>query len=668
MSNTSPFNLVSEFEPTGDQPGVIEKLTTWLQEDNQHQTLLGVTGSGKTFTMANVIANIGKPTLVMAHNKTLAAQLASEFRQFFPDNAVSYFVSYYDYYLPESYNPKADQYIAKETQINEEIERLRHAATRSLFERDDVIVVASVSAIYGLGNPNEYFQMRTQLKKGSDYALDKLFSDLISLQYTRNDIDFKRGTFRVRGDTVEIFPIYEEEVVRLSFFGNTLEDITRIDSLTGEILGKLDALNVYPASHYAAERDHVAKIVPNIKKELQERVKWFKDRNLLLEAQRIEERVKYDIEMLESIGMVSGIENYSVYTDGRKPGEAPFTLVDYFPDDFVLMVDESHMTIPQIGGMYAGDRARKENLVQHGFRLPSAFDNRPLTFEEFEKRAGRTLYVSATPKDYELKKSKEHVAEQIIRPTGLLDPEVEIRPTEHQIDDVLEEVKKRIAKEQRVLITTLTKRMSEELTEYLDELGIKVAYIHSDVDTLERLEILQDLRKGEYDVLVGINLLREGLDLPEVTLVLILDADKEGFLRSDTALIQTMGRAARHAEGHVILYADNTTDSMKRALRETTRRRKIQMEYNKAHGITPTSVKKEIREDRLSGEKRPDTVSPLILRPGMTDEELHEHIEALEGQMELAAQNLEFEEAARLRDEIAALKNADASTGKTASR
>lgn len=606
--------------------------------------------------MANIIQNVQKPTLVMVHNKTLAAQLAGEFREFFPHNAVNYFVSYYDYYLPESYNPKSDLYISKETQINDEIDRLRHAATRSLFERQDVIIVASVSAIYGLGNPSSYYNMRFGLEVGAEYALQDLFRSLVGLHYKRNDIDFTRGTFRVRGDIVEIFPVYDEDVIRLDFFGDELESITQVDPMTGDVIEKLASTFVYPASHYAADNDRIKSIIAPVKAELKERVKELQAQGRALEAQRIQERVRYDMEMLEHVGMVSGIENYSRYTDGRAPGEPPFTLIDYFPDDFLLMVDESHMTIPQIGGMYAGDRARKENLVHHGFRLPSAFDNRPLNFEEFAARIPQAVYVSATPGPYELEMSGTHVYEQVIRPTGLLDPEVEIRPTQHQIDDVLREAQARIKNEQRVLITTLTKRMSEDLAEHLDEIGIKAAYIHTDVDTMERLEILRDLREGKYDVLVGINLLREGLDLPEVSLVIILDADKEGFLRSETSMIQTMGRAARHAEGHVILYADKMTGSMQRAINETQRRRNIQEAYNKKHGITPMTVQKAIREDRLSGKKRADTVSATVRRPDMTDAQRADYIAQLEARMDLAAKNLEFEEAARLRDEIDALR------------
>lgn len=663
----SSFQLTTQLTPTGDQPDAIGKLTKWVEEGNRHQTLLGVTGSGKTFTMANLIAHSGRPTLVMAHNKTLAAQLASEFRQLFPENAVSYFVSYYDYYLPESYNPKRDLYIAKETQINEEIDRLRHAATRSLFERRDVIVVASVSAIYGLGNPEEYERMRQILEVGKTYDVQEFLRQLITLQYKRNDIEFARGTFRVRGDTVEIFPIHEEEILRFSFFGDELESIARIDPVTGEILGKPDHISIYPASHHAAEHDRIKQLLPEIKVEMEERVKEFEKRDKLIEAQRIKERVSFDMEMLEHVGMVAGIENYSRWIDGRAPGEPPYTLMDYFPKDYLLIVDESHMTIPQIGGMYAGDRARKQNLIEHGFRLPSAYDNRPLNFQEFEERARQALYVSATPSAYEMRKSGEHVAQQLIRPTGLLDPPVEIRPTEKQIDNVVEEVRARIANGQRVLITTLTKKMSEELAEYLGDIGIKVAYIHTDVDTMERLEILRDLRLGAYDVLVGINLLREGLDLPEVSLVIILDADKEGFLRSDTALIQTIGRAARHVDGRALLYADRMTDAMKRAIRETERRRKIQQKYNEDHGITPKSITKAVSKDRLSGLKRPTEATVASLRPDLSDEELAAHVKEMEARMDLAARNLEFEEAAELRDQIDALNLAmakNASRGK----
>lgn len=645
------FTISSPFTPQGDQPRAIRSLVGGLKDEKKFQTLLGVTGSGKTYTMANVISTLQRPTLVLAHNKTLAAQLAAEFRSFFPDAAVTYFVSYYDYYQPESYLPTTDTYIAKETQINQEIDRLRHVATMSLLTRRDVIVVASVSCIYGLGAPEEYNTESIQFKKGGEISHDDVLKQLVSMQYQRNDIDLRRGTFTVRGDILEIFPSYEEYLVRITFFGDEVESIQEVDGLTGEILQEFDEIDVFPASHYATNMDQVKRVLPMIREELVDRLKVLRSENRLVEAQRLEERTKYDLEMLEATGFCSGIENYSRYFSNLKPGQAPYTLIDYFPDDFLMVIDESHITIPQVRGMYNGDQARKRTLVEHGFRLPSALDNRPLNFDEFQKKLNQVVFVSATPEEYELNKSGKPV-EQLIRPTGLLDPEVEIRPIEGQIDDLVGEINKRIERKERVLVTTLTKRMSEELTDYLNELGIKVQYIHSDIDALERLEILRDLRLGVFDVVVGINLLREGLDLPEVSLVAIMDADKEGYLRSRTALIQTMGRAARHVEGRVIMYADRMTKSMKAAIGETERRRIIQSAYNVEHGITPQSVKKEISEDRLAGKRKETPKTTRRIKPG----DLEKTLAHLEEKMNLAAENLEFEYAAELRDEIEALK------------
>jgi excinuclease ABC subunit B len=649
------FQLQSNYKPTGDQPKAIAQLTKGLQDGLREQTLLGVTGSGKTFTMANIIQNVQKPTLVLSHNKTLAAQLYEEFRKFFPNNAVHYFVSYFDYYQPEAYIPRSDTYIEKDSQINEEIDRLRHAATDALLSRRDVIIVASVSCIYGIGSVEDYDGLSIRLKVGERRVRDKFLRQLTDIQYQRNDIDFHRSTSRVRGDVVDVFPASEEVAYRIDFFGDDIDRITKIDPLTGEILAKPNTLTIFPGSHYVTPRDKLQVALGHIKKELDERLNQFRSQGKLLEAQRLEQRTKFDLEMLEETGFVKGIENYSRYLTNREPGEQPATLLDYFPDDFLLLADESHQTIPQIRGMYNGDRARKEVLVEHGFRLPSALDNRPLTFIEYEKHVNQVVYVSATPAQYELSRTPEP-AQQVIRPTGLLDPPIEIRPIDGQIDDLIGEIRKTIDKHQRVLVTTLTKRMSEDLTEYLKELGIKVAYLHSDVDTLDRTDILRDLRLGVYDVLVGINLLREGLDLPEVSVVAILDADKEGFLRSEQALIQTVGRAARHVEGHVVMYADRITDSMQKTIDETTRRRKIQEAYNTEHGITPTGVSKSIdkgmRPDLPEEAKR----AKLDLKK-IPKDEYKMLIRDLSAQMDLASANLEFEKAAELRDIINDIKS-----------
>lgn len=651
----SKFQIKSDYQPLGDQPAAIAKLTKGLQDGLRDQTLLGVTGSGKTFTMANIIQNVQKPTLVLSHNKTLAAQLYEEFRKFFPNNAVHYFVSYFDYYQPEAYIPRSDTYIEKDSQINEEIDRLRHAATDSLLSQKDVIIVASVSCIYGIGSVEDYDGLSIRLKLGERRVRDKFLRQLTDIQYQRNDIDFHRSTFRVRGDVVDVFPAGEEVAYRIDFFGDEIDRITKIDPLTGEILAKPETLTIFPGSHYVTPYDKLKVALGHIENELQERLKLFRSQGKLLEAQRLEQRTRFDLEMLEETGFVKGIENYSRYLTNREVGEQPATLLDYFPDDFLMLVDESHMTMPQIRGMYNGDRARKEVLVDHGFRLPSALDNRPLTFTEFEKHVNQVVYVSATPAQYELSRSPEP-AQQVIRPTGLLDPPIEIRPIDGQIDDLIAEIRKTLAKHQRVLVTTLTKRMSEDLTEYLKEVNIKVAYLHSDVDTLDRTDILRDLRLGVYDVLVGINLLREGLDLPEVSLVAILDADKEGFLRSEQALIQTVGRAARHVEGHVVMYADRITDSMRKTLDETDRRRAIQEAYNTKHGITPTGVSKSIekglRPDLPEEAKR----AKLDLKK-IPKDEYGALLRDLNSQMDLAAANLEFEKAAELRDIINDIKS-----------
>lgn len=651
----SEFQLASDFQPTGDQPQAIDKLVDGLQKGHKHQILLGVTGSGKTFTMANVIARVQKPTLVLSHNKTLAAQLCTEFREFFPENAVEYFVSYYDYYQPEAYIPRTDTYIEKETDVNEEIDKLRNSATRSVLARRDVVVTASVSCIYGLGTPEDYLSFVTEVKKGEFVNRDRLARRLIEMQYERNDIGFTRGRFRIRGDTLEIQPAYEDLALRIEFWGDEIERISTIDPLTGEILSQLNEIEIYPAKHFVTTQDKLIAAIENIKEELEQRVAELKSQEKLVEAQRLTDRTNYDVEMLREAGYCNGIENYSRHLAQREPGSPPWTLIDYFPDDFLLIIDESHMSIPQVRGMYHGDRARKEVLVEYGFRLPSAMDNRPLNFEEFESRLNQVIYTSATPGPYEREYSRQ-VVEQVIRPTGLIDPTVEIKPTKGQIDDLLDHIKIRVDRKERVLVTTLTKRMAEELAEYLREMNIKVHYLHSEVATLERVDILRDLRLGVYDVVVGINLLREGLDLPEVSLVAILDADKEGYLRSETALIQTMGRAARHIEGHIIMYADVMTDSMRRAIDETNRRRKIQEAHNQEHGITPEGIKKSIKDitDQLRTvtEAKPE----YITGEEIPREEISRLIKNLESQMKAAAKDLEFEKAALLRDRIVELR------------
>jgi len=649
------FKIKSDYQPTGDQPAAIAQLTKGLQDGLRHQTLLGVTGSGKTFTMANIIQNVQRPTLVMSHNKTLAAQLYNEFKNFFPDNAVHYFVSYFDYYQPEAYIARSDTYIEKDSQINEEIDRLRHAATDALLSRRDVIIVASVSCIYGIGSVEDYDGLSINIAVGERKVRDKFLRQMTDIQYQRNDIDFHRSTFRVRGDVVDVFPAGEELAYRIEFFGDEVDRITKVDPLTGEILANLDSYKIFPGSHYVTPQQKLKIALGKIEQELEQRVAQFKAEGKLLEAQRLEQRTRFDLEMLEETGFVKGIENYSRYLTNREAGEQPATLLDYFPDDYLMLIDESHMTIPQVRGMYNGDRARKENLVEYGFRLPSALDNRPLTFTEFEKHVNQAIYVSATPAEYELSRSSEP-AQQVIRPTGLLDPPIEVRPIEGQIDDLIAEIKATVAKHQRVLVTTLTKRMSEDLTEYLKELNIKVAYLHSDVDTLDRTDILRDLRLGTYDVLVGINLLREGLDLPEVSLVAILDADKEGFLRSEHALVQTVGRAARHVEGHVIMYADTITRSMQATIDETARRRSIQESFNKEHGITPTGVNKAIDKGMRPDLPEEAKTAKLNLKKIPKDEYKH-LIKDLSRQMDLASANLEFEKAAELRDIIADIKS-----------
>lgn len=646
------FKLVSKYKPTGDQPQAIEALTDGINRGFSEQTLLGVTGSGKTFTMANVIANLNRPTLVLAHNKTLAAQLCSEFREFFPENAVEYFVSYYDYYQPEAYIPTTDTYIEKDSAVNDEIDKLRHSATSALSERRDVIIVASVSCIYTLGDPIDYRSMVISLRTGMEKSRDELIDKLVSIQYERNDIDFSRNKFRVRGDVVEIFPVYSNEnAIRVEFFGDEIDRISEINALTGQVKSVLSHAAIYPASHYVISPDKMEKSISLIYAEMLERVKEFESEGKLLEAQRIKQRTEYDVEMLRETGFCKGIENYSRVMSGRAPGSAPFTLLDYFPDDFLLFVDESHVTLPQVRAMYGGDRARKESLINFGFRLPSAYDNRPLTFDEFYERTGQKIFVSATPGEFERERSSR-IAEQVIRPTGLLDPEISVRPVEGQIDDLVSEINERAAKGERVLVTTLTKHMAEDLTAYLENLDIKVRYMHHDVDTIERMEIIRGLRLGEFDVLVGINLLREGLDIPEVSLVAILDADKEGFLRSETSLIQTIGRAARNAEGKVIMYADSVTPSMERAITETNRRREKQMRYNEEHGIVPKTIVKDVRDVIEISSKSGDDKSLSKL----SKKEREAMIIRLTAEMKAAAKILEFEHAAYLRDKIEKLK------------
>ncbi len=657
------FHLVSDFELAGDQPRAISELTEGLERGDHHQVLLGVTGSGKTFTMAHTIARVNRPTLVMVHNKTLAAQLYQEFRRFFPNNAVEYFVSYYDYYQPEAYVPATDSYIEKESTINEEIDRMRLSATRSLFERRDVIIVTSVSCIYGLGSPEAYYGMLLPLERGQRIGREQVLRKLVEIQYERNDHDFSRGNFRVRGDIIEVYPSYEEVGLRIELFGDEVDELATFDPLTGKTLRRHDKIAIYPKSHFVAPRDRTKRAVETIKAELTERRGQLEHEGRLLEAQRLHQRTMFDLEMMREIGYCHGIENYARHLTGRPPGEPPPTLFDYLPSDALLIVDESHQTVPQIRGMYFGDRSRKEVLVSYGFRLPSALDNRPLNFTEWEQRAPQTIFVSATPGDYELTKAHGVVVEQIIRPTGLIDPPIEVRPVKGQVDDLLHEIRGRVARKERVLVTTLTKRMSEDLTQYYQGLGVRVRYLHSDIDTLERVQILRDLRKGEFDVLVGINLLREGLDLPEVSLVAILDADKEGFLRSAGSLIQTSGRAARNVNGRVIMYADRVTDSMKACISETERRRAMQEVYNTEHGITPQSVVRQLDDVMSSVYERDYMTAPMLVRDGAevfrTQGELDAHLAGLQEKMKAAAANLDFEKAATLRDDIKRLRSAD---------
>lgn len=649
------FKINSEFKPTGDQPQAIKSIVTAINNDEKFSTLLGVTGSGKTFTMANIIQEVKKPTLILAHNKTLAAQLYSEFKEFFPENAVEYFVSYYDYYQPEAYVAHSDTYIEKDASINDEIDKLRHSATASILERRDVIIISSVSCIYGLGDPEDYKELMVSLRPGMQKDRDDIIKRLIEIQYERNDINFTRGTFRVRGDILEIFPASnDEKAIRIEFFGDEIDRITEIDYVTGKIAGVRNHVVIFPASHYVTTPERIEKAIVAIEKELKDRSDYFRENDKVLEAQRIEQRTKYDIEMLKEIGFCQGIENYSRHITGRNPGEKPYTLMDFFPDDYLMIVDESHVTIPQVRGMYGGDRSRKTSLIENGFRLPSAYDNRPLNFEEFEENINQILFVTATPGPYELEHS-ETIAEQIIRPTGLLDPIIEVRPIENQIDNLVVEINTVIEKGERVLVTTLTKKMSEDLTNYLKEIGIKVKYLHSDIDTLERTEIIRDLRLGKFDVLVGINLLREGLDIPEVSLVAILDADKEGFLRSETSLIQTVGRAARNSEGKVIMYADKITRSMQATIEETKRRREIQSLYNKEHGIIPRTIQKSIR-DSIEATKVADEEVVYGIKDTNDIEEIKNNIATLQSEMMEAAQNLQFERAAELRDKIKQLE------------
>ena len=648
------FKIVSDFHLTGDQPQAVEKLVQGLERGYREQTLVGVTGSGKTFTMANVIERVQRPTLVLSHNKTLAAQLATEFREFFPESAVEYFVSYYDYYQPEAYIPSTDTYIEKETDINEEIDKMRHAATRALFERRDVVIVASVSCIYSLGAPEEYHSFALTVKKGGSYNRDKLVRRLVDMQYVRDDFELTRGKFRIRGDTLEIQPAYEEMALRIEFWGDEIDRIVEIDPLTGELLAQPSQVDIYPAKHFVTPHDKLMAAIEDIREELRERLEALKSQGKLLEAQRLEARTNYDIEMLQEVGYCTGVENYSRHLQRRAPGSTPWTLLDYFPDDYLLFIDESHMTLPQIRGMYHGDISRKQTLVDYGFRLPSALDNRPLNFDEFRKHVNQAIYVSATPAQYEYEHSQQ-VVEQLIRPTGLLEPSVEIKPAKGQIDDLIYQIRTRVDKGERCLVTTLTKRMAEELCDYLREMEIKTHYLHSEIETLERIEILRDLRLGVYDVVVGINLLREGLDLPEVSLVAILDADKEGYLRSKEALIQTMGRAARHVNAHTIMYADSITKSMHEAIEETQRRRRIQEAYNKEHDITPQGIKKAIKDITERVQVVAETRTPYIAAP-ISVEEMHRLIKQLESQMKKAAKNLEFEKAALLRDRIIELR------------
>jgi excinuclease ABC subunit B len=668
-SDQGKFSLVADFQPQGDQPQAIEQLVKGLEAKRRHQVLLGVTGSGKTFTMAHVIARFNRPTLVIAPNKTLAAQLYNEFRELFPSNAVRYFVSYYDYYQPEAYVPSTDTYIEKDASINDEIDKLRHSATKALLERRDTVIVASVSCIYGLGSPEAYFDLMVYLEEGASINRDQMLRKLVDIQYQRSDYDFHRGTFRVRGDVVEIFPAYEDRsALRIEFFDDTIETISEIDSIRGKALRRVDKATVYPASHYVTGPDRMKQAVLGIRAELKERLKELRDQRKLLEAQRLEQRTLYDLELLEEMGFCPGIENYSRHLTGRRPGEPPPTLLSYFPDDFILMIDESHVTVPQIGGMYRGDRSRKETLVEYGFRLPSALDNRPLNFDEFSACLNQAIYVSATPAAYELGRSNGAVAEQLIRPTGLMDPVISVRPARTQVDDLLEEIRQRVTRQERVLVTTLTKRMAEDLTEYYQDLNVKVRYLHSDIETIERVEIIRQLRSGEFDVLVGINLLREGLDLPEVSLVGILDADKEGFLRSDRSLIQTIGRAARNVNGTVILYADSMTDSMKRAIDETERRRRTQAAFNKKHGITPQSIVKALGSPLIKIYDADYVDVPLAAeRPSKYGAaELPRQIRQLQKEMKQAAQRLEFEKAAELRDRIRELQQQELSVREAA--
>lgn len=659
--NNNKFELISDFSPQGDQPQAIDQLVEGVKMGEKHQTLLGATGTGKTFTIAHTIAKLGRPTLVIAHNKTLAAQLASEFKEFFPNNSVDYFVSYYDYYQPEAYIPSSDTYIEKDSSINEEIDKLRHSATSSLFERRDVIIVASVSCIYGLGSPMEYRNLMLSLRVGMEKPRNQVLARLVDIQYQRNDINFVRGTFRVRGDVLEIFPASRgEQAVRVEFFGDEIERITEIDVLTGELIGEREHIAIFPASHFVTQEETMRIAIVNIERELEERLALFREQGKLLEAQRLEQRTRYDIEMMKEVGFCSGIENYSGPLTFREAGATPYTLMDYFPDDMLIVIDESHVTLPQIRAMYNGDRARKTVLVDHGFRLPSALDNRPLQFEEFEAKANQLIYVSATPGPYEMEHC-DTMVQQIIRPTGLLDPMIEVRPTKGQIDDLIGEIRERIDRDERVLVTTLTKKMAEDLTDYLKEVGIKVRYLHSDIKTLERMSILRDLRLGTFHVLIGINLLREGLDLPEVSLVAILDADKEGFLRSERSLIQTIGRAARNSEGRVLLYGDKITDSMDRAIKETERRRSVQIDYNEKHGITPQTIRKKVR-DVIEATKVAESKSDYLAdaaKSKMSKRDREAMIGRLESEMKEAAKNLQFERAAELRDAIMELRAAD---------